>query len=134
MTMTLKEYFETTTGTGVLSTADADGRVDAALYSRPHMMDDGTAAFIMRERLTHTNLQANPFASYLFIESGPGYKGVRLFLKMVREDANPELIEAMARKCVNPELDAAKGPRHIVYCAIEKILPLIGSKEAPFTL
>lgn len=31
----LKDYFENTTGVGILSTASADGRVDAAVYSRP---------------------------------------------------------------------------------------------------
>ncbi|HPI23199.1 MAG TPA: pyridoxamine 5'-phosphate oxidase family protein, partial [Spirochaetota bacterium] len=45
--MDLKDYFETRQGTGVLATADAQGNVDAALYSRPHVMDDGTVAFIM---------------------------------------------------------------------------------------
>lgn len=32
----LKFYFENTKGTGVLATADSDGKVDAAIYSRPH--------------------------------------------------------------------------------------------------
>ncbi|NIS75592.1 MAG: pyridoxamine 5'-phosphate oxidase family protein, partial [Deltaproteobacteria bacterium] len=48
--MELKEYFENTEGTGVLATADKDGRVDAAIYSRPHILDDGSAAFVMRDR------------------------------------------------------------------------------------
>ena len=67
MTMSLKQYFETASGTGVLSTADAGGKVDAAIYSTPHVMDDGSVAFIMRERLTHENLRSNPFAAYLFL-------------------------------------------------------------------
>jgi hypothetical protein len=133
MTMTLKEYFETTSGIGVLSTADAALRVDAAIYSRPHVMDDGTVAFIMREHLTHENLQSNPFAAYLFIEKSPGYKGLRLFLKKSREDANPELVASMTRRCLDPEIDMQKGPKHLVYFAVEKILPLIGSGEAPVT-
>jgi hypothetical protein len=131
--MTLKNYFESTSGTGVLATADAGGKVDAAIYSTPHVMDDGTVAFIMRERLTHENLQSNPFATYLFMEDGPGYKGVRLYLKKIREDNNHELIESMTRRHLKPELDAQKGPKHLVYFAVEKILPLIGSGEAPIT-
>ena len=79
--MNLKDYFEKTTGTGVLATADAEGRVDAAIYARPHMLEDGTFAFIMLDRLTHKNLQSNPYATFLFMEKGEGYKGVRLFLK-----------------------------------------------------
>ena len=31
--MTLAEYFRSMNGTGILATADADGKVDAAIYS-----------------------------------------------------------------------------------------------------
>jgi hypothetical protein len=62
--MTLKEYFETTPGTGILATADSSGKVDAAVYSRPHFIDDGSIVFIMRDRLTHHNLQSNPYARF----------------------------------------------------------------------
>jgi len=131
--MTLNKYFESASGTGVLSTADGGGKVDAAIYSTPHVMDDGTVAFIMRERMTHENLQSNPFAIYLFMEDGPGYKGLRLYLKKTREDADPELIKSMTRRRLKPELDAQKGPKHLVYFTVEKILPLIGSGKAPVT-
>jgi len=134
MTMTLKQYFESASGTGVLSTADAGGKVDAAIYSTPHVMDDGTVAFIMRERLTHENIRANPFAIYLFMEDALGHKGIRIFLKKTREDDNAELIAAMTRRHLSPELDAQKGPKHLVYFAVEKILPLIGSGTSPVTL
>ena len=90
--MDLKNYFTTQNGTGILSTADSSGRVDAAVYARPHVLDDGTLAMIMRDRLSHKNLQENPYAAYLFIEQSPGYRGVRLFLKKVREDDDPELV------------------------------------------
>lgn len=58
----------------MLSTADSGGELDAAIYSTPHEMDDGTAAYIMRERLTHENLRSNPFAAYLFLEEAPDTK------------------------------------------------------------
>lgn len=127
--MQLKEYFEQNKGIGVMSTADLQGRVDAAIYARPHIMDDGTLAFIMRERLTHQNITQNPYASYLFIENAPGYKGVRLFLKKVREDDNAELLKEMTRRCLSPEEDAAKGAKFIVYFKIEKALKLIGGES-----
>lgn len=77
--MDLHKYFTTQKGTGIMSTADSQGRVDAAIYARPHMMEDGTLAMIMRDHLTHKNLQENPYAAYLFIEASPGHQGVRLF-------------------------------------------------------
>lgn len=127
--MKLKDYFESAKGVGVMSTADARGQVDAAIYARPHVMDDGTLAFIMRERLTHNNITQNPYAIYLFIENAAGYKGVRLFLKKVKEDDNAELIAEMTRRCLSPEEDAAKGPKFIVYFQIEKALKLIGGES-----
>jgi hypothetical protein len=69
--MNLKTYFDETKGMGVLSTADGKGRVNAAVYARPHVMDDGTLAFVMRDRLSHENLTSNPHAAYLFREEGP---------------------------------------------------------------
>jgi len=129
--MTIKEYFDGSSGIGILSTADAGGKVDAAIYSTPHVMDDGTVAFIMRERLTHDNLRSNPYAAYLFIEDGSGYRGLRLFLKKLREEDNTEVIAAMTRRHLKPNLDAQKGPKHLVYFAVEKVLPLIGSGEPP---
>jgi hypothetical protein len=131
MAKTLGEYFEDTAGTGVLSTADAGGKVDAAIYSTPQMMDDGTVAFIMRERLTHENLKTNPFAVYLFREDAPGHKGIRFYLKKVREDDDPELIRSMTRRHLTPGQDAQKGPKHLVIFAVEKVLPLIGSGAPP---
>ena len=40
--MRLDEYFENARGVGVLSTSDAGGKVNAAIYGRPHFMDDRT--------------------------------------------------------------------------------------------
>lgn len=127
--MNLNEYFESKKGVGVMSTADNEGRVAAAIYARPHVMEDHTLAFIMRDRLTYKNIGENPFASYLFIENQPGYKGVRLYLKKVKEDTDEELIKMMTRRSLTPEEDAEKGPKFIVYFTVEKILTLIGGGE-----
>ncbi len=132
--MNLKGYFESKKGVGVMSTSDNQGRVDSAIYARPHVMDDGSLAFIMRERLTHKNIGENPFAVYLFIENASGYQGVRLYLKKVREDTEEELIKAMTRRCLTPEEDAAKGPKYLVYFTIEKVLKLIGADSPDLDL
>lgn len=124
--MNLKElsaYFEGKKGIGVLATADAEGRVDAAVYSRPHFLDEGTLAFIMRDRLTHHNLQSNPHATFMFIENTPGYNGKRLFLKKLREEQNPELVGKIKRRKYT---DDNEEPKFLVYFQVEKELPLIG--------
>jgi hypothetical protein len=132
--MKLKEYFESVHGTGVLCTADAEGRVDAAIYSIPHFFDDGTLAFIMRARLSHLNLQSNPHAAFLFIEDGAGYNGVRLFLKKIKEETESSLIGKMTRRNLTPEEDKQKGPKFFVYFEVQKIMPLIGSGESSITI
>lgn len=132
--MKLKDYFEKVTGTGVMSTADAEGVVDAAIYSIPHIGDDGTIAFVMRDHLSHHNLQSNSHAAYLFIEKGAGYQGVRLFLKKLREETDSNLIASMTRRHLTPEEDLQKGPKFLVYFIVEKILPLIGSGTSHLTV
>jgi hypothetical protein len=126
--MQLREYFENTKGFGVLATADNEGKVDAAVYSRPHVMEDGTLASIMRDRLTHQNLQTNPHAVYLFLEESAGYKGKRLFLTKVREEQDSDLIEEICRRCYPRELRPDE-PRFLVYFTIDKELPLVGAGE-----
>jgi len=122
--MDLKEYFENTKGSGVLATADADGKVDAAVYARPHFMEDGSIAMIMRNRLTHHNLQSNPHAVYLFHEDGPGYKGKRLFITKVREEQDTELLESLRRRQYLDEKDESK---FLVFFKLDKELPLVGA-------
>lgn len=127
--MDLKNYFKTAKGTGVLATADSEGKVNAAIYSRPHVFDDATVAFLMRQKLTHHNLQSNPYATFLFHESVPGYSGLRLHLKKIKEETDSPLIPEMTRGNLTCEEDKARGPKHLVHFTVEKILPLIGSGE-----
>jgi hypothetical protein len=120
--MDLKQYFDTTKGLGIISTADAAGKVNAAVYSRPHVMEDGTLAFIMLDRLTHDNLQSNPHANYLFKEDGPGYQGRRFFLTKVREEQDSELLQNLRRRQSVGETDE---PRFLVFFKIDETLPLV---------
>lgn len=124
--MTLKEYFETSEGFGILSTADSQGKVDAAVYSRPHFMEDGTLALIMRDRLSHANLQSNPHAIYLFKEDGPGYRGKRLFMTRIKEEKNTELLESLRRK---KDVYTDDADRFLVFFKIDQELPLVGDGE-----
>lgn len=117
--MDLEKYFENLKGKGVLATADDQGRVDVAVYARPHIIDRQSIAFIMPDRLTHHNLQSNNHAAYLFVEEGPGYKGIRLFLTKVREEEDSELLHSIRRRKYASE----KGE--------EEELPLFGADEEP---
>lgn len=122
--MELKEYFENKEGTGVMATADSDGNVDTAIYARPHFMDDGSIALIMRDRLTHHNLESNSHACYMFIEKGPGYKGKRLFLTKLREEKDSELLQSLRRR---QYIDKSDESKFLVFFKIDKELPLVGA-------
>lgn len=124
--MNLKEYFEKTAGLGVLATSDAEGNVDVAIYSRPHVNDDGTVMFIMADRLSHGNIQSNPKAAFLFREDGGGYRGTRLYLEKTREEKNSPLIDQLRSKKHGKQDAAAPMDRFLVYFKVTRIRPLTG--------
>jgi hypothetical protein len=126
--MEIKDYFENTEGFGVLSTADNHGKINSAIYSRPHVMEDGSLAFIMRDRLTHKNTELNSHAVYLFREDSPGYKGKRLYLTKVREENDADLIESLSRRSYLADKDRRES-RFLVYYKLDKERPLVGSVE-----
>lgn len=128
--MELEKYFKETEGRGVMATADSGGHLTAAVYARPHFVDDENIAFIMADRLTHKNLESNPHATYLFMESGDHYTGKRLYLTKTREEDDGELIDKIRRKEACPVDEGYKeGLRHLVHFRIDKVLPLVGDRE-----
>jgi len=125
--MNLKEYFDNAEGLGVLSTADAKGNVDAAIYASPHIMSEDSVAFIMRPRLSYDNIQQNPKAAYMFIEKGPGYQGRRLYLEKTGQEENPERVRQLRRSSHGDAGD--KDQAKLVYFKVTHIRPLVGDKE-----
>lgn len=123
--MDLADYFENTEGTGVLGTADADGKVDLAVYARPHVIDEHTVAFIMADRLSHDNVTANPHAAYLFVEKKQGYHGLRLYLTRKTEETDPQKVEAIRRKS-RKDPEEAGGQKFLVQFNVEQTRRLVG--------
>jgi hypothetical protein len=129
--MSLRNYFESVKGVGVLATGDADGRVNVAVYARPHFLypeDDNTATFIMNERLSYSNIQANPNAAYLFVEEGDEYVGKRLSLVKTAEEHDQDKIKPLRRRKLPDECYEGK-TQHLVHFRIEGVRPLIGTGE-----
>jgi hypothetical protein len=109
-----------------LATADSDGNVNLAIYARPHMTDDETVVFVMSDKLSHTNLQTNPKAAYMLIEKAQGYNGKRLYLEIIREESDAELVQSIRRlKRYDQEGEAISGSS-AVYFKINKVRPLVG--------
>ena len=124
--MSLRDYFEEHQGHGVLGTVDAEGRVNLAVFARPHVLEDGTVGFIMPDRRTHANLQASPNAAYLFHadpgEDGNRYAGKRLRLRKVGEEKDTERLKSLRRRTYDDDRDG----RFLVLFAVEEELPLVG--------
>ena len=128
--MNLADYFDKVKGTGVLGTADSEGKVDLAIYARPHIIDDQTVAFIMQDRRSHANVVANPRAAYLFVEQGERRKGLRLYLTQTAEEDDPKKVEAMRRRGRRDE-DLARTKAFLVYFRVDEVRPLVGSGAVP---
>lgn len=129
--MSMEEYFENVKGVGVLATADADGKVNVAVYARPHFLDpedDAAASFIMNDGRSYANIQANPNAAYLFVETGKGYVGKRLSLTKTREEDDQEDIKPLRRRNLPDECYEGK-KQHLVHFRIDETRPLVGSEE-----
>lgn len=124
--MDLAEYFEKTKGFGVFATADSEGKVNVAALSRPTIMEDGTAAFIMAGHLTHNNLQSNPHAAYYFVEHGGSYGGKRLYLTKVDEKEDTDLIDKLRKKRYPIfTIKYDNESQYVVFFRIDNVLPLV---------
>ena len=127
--MSLYDYFENVQGLGIFATSNEDGMVDLAIYAKPHVIDETTIAFIMRERLTRQNLKSNPRAAYMFVEKGQGYTGKRLYLTKIREESNTSIVEMFRKKqpeICSPDDDSNK---YLVHFQIDDIRPLVGDSK-----
>lgn len=128
--MRLDDYFSEKSGFGVISTSNDKGEVNSAVYAKPHVIDNNTIAFIMRDRLTRKNLQSNPLAHYMFIESDHGFHGVRLSLTMLEESLDQERIKALSRR--SSPTDSGEEDRSLVTFTVNKALTLVGGEEKSF--
>jgi len=128
--MNITEYFKTVKGFGILATADAEGTVDVAFYSIPHIVEEKIIAFVMRDRLSHRNLQSNPHCAYMFLENGRTHSGLRLYLRKLREEKNSPEIDSLKQQ--DPKMNIShldNSDKYLVYFLVDNIRPLEGDKE-----
>ncbi len=127
----LREYFQQTKGTGILATANFSGNVDAAVYEEPNFIDDETVAFIMPDHLSHKDLDSNPHAAYLFVESESKGKGTRLYLTKIREEKDSEQICKLLEQKHYAVPGPGNMPLFLVYFHIDRMRNLIEDGEQP---
>ncbi len=123
--MDLKKYFRGVEGKGYLATAGAGGRVNVAVYARPHVIGDGILAFGMADRRTHANLTENPHAVYAFVENG--WRGKRIYMEKVHEESEGPLLEEIKVRADDiVGVGAGANIKFVVHFKVTEILPLVG--------
>ena len=127
--MDLAAYFESVKGVGVLATSDSAGKVDLALYSKPHIVDESTLVFVMKQRFSHRNIKTNPHAAYMFLENRAGYNGIRIYLTMLHDEVNQSLVTELRAK--QPEMFSRDDDsnKFVTVFHIDHIRPLVGDLE-----
>lgn len=123
--MNLRELF-THPGLGVLSTSSADGKVNSAVYARPHVIDDTTLVWGMTDKRTYENLTHNRHAAFLFKTNSAGFNGVRLGLELIRTEEQGDMLASIKKntdEIVGPGAGAAV--THAAWFKVTEVRPLI---------
>ena len=97
MSSHLMEYFNKQPRTGTLSTANREGKVDAAVFGSPRMTDEKTVVMGLGRNRSLANLGENPHAVYLIMEPGAtimDWKGIRVYLKLQNLATSGPVLEA----------------------------------------
>jgi Pyridoxamine 5''-phosphate oxidase. len=118
-----KKYFEQAKGMGILATASSAGEVNMAIYAKPHFMEDGSVAFIMRNRLSYANIMENPQACYLFKEDN-GFAGKRLYLRKIGAEKNTERLYELRRRLYDDD-QYDQEDLFLVFFHLERERPLL---------
>lgn len=119
------KYFAGHRGHGLFATSDRTGKVNVAVFARPHVLPDGSFAWGMADRLTHRNLTENPFAAFAFDEGG--WQGHRFYLEKIGEEEEGALVETIRANAENVVgVGVAGAVRRVVRFRVLQVLPLVG--------
>lgn len=96
MASRLTDYFNKQPRIGLLSTANKEGKVDAAVFGSPMMVDEKTVVMGLGKNRTSAYLQENPNAVFTIVESGEtimDWKGLRVYLMMKEYATSGEMLD-----------------------------------------
>jgi hypothetical protein len=123
------DYFNKSPRIGTLSTADRAGTVDSGVFGSPRMTDEKTVVMGLGKNRTLANLQQNPHAVYLIMDSGAtlmDWKGIRVYLKTKKiATSGPVLDTFKAQMAKVAGEEAAKMIYAVVNFEVTEIRPLI---------
>jgi hypothetical protein len=118
---------------GVLATADAEGKPNAAYFGSPRLNEDGQLVMGMMENHSLANLEANPYAVFFTVKEAPvGWNtpGWRLYLECKQIDREGELL-AQVKKAVAAGAGeaAAAGIKAGVLFEVTRVRPLVDTSK-----
>jgi len=123
------DYFNKQPRIGILSTANKEGKVDAAIFGSPMMVDEKTVVMGLGENRTFTYLQENPNAVFTIVEEGEGFmdwKGLRVYLKMKEYATSGETLETYKKQVARAAGEDAAAMIHAsVTFEVTEVRPLI---------
>ncbi|MBI5250779.1 MAG: pyridoxamine 5'-phosphate oxidase family protein [Desulfomonile tiedjei] len=128
MTKQLMDFFNKQPRLGVLSTANKDGKVNAAYFGSPRMIDEKTIFMGLGKNRSLENLQQNPNAVFMIMEPGqslPEWKGVRIYIRMTDCQTSGEKLDAIRAGIAEAAGEKASKMIHAALTfSIEEIRPL----------
>lgn len=129
MSSRLMDYFNKQPRIGILSTANREGKVNAALFGSPRMVDEKTVVMGLGKNRTLDYLQQNPHAVYTILEPGKtlmDWKGIRVYMKLKDYATSGEKLEAYKRE-VAAALgeDAAKMMHATLTFEVTEVRPIV---------
>jgi hypothetical protein len=129
MSARLVDYFNKQPRIGILSTANREGKVDAAIFGSPMMIDEKTVVMGLGQNRTFTYLQENPNAVYTIVEEGEAFmdwKGLRVYLKMKEYATSGETLETYKKQVARAAGEDAAAMIHAsVTFEVTEVRPLI---------
>ena len=125
----LVDYFNKQPRIGLLSSANKEGKVDAAIFCSPMMLDEKTVVMGLGENRTFEYLQENPNAVFTIVESGEtimDWKGLRVYLKMKEYATSGETLETYKKQVTKVAGEDAAAMIHAtVTFEVAEIRPLV---------
>ena len=125
----LKDFFARNDHSGVLSTADQKGNVNAAIFGSGRLLDERTLVFGLGDNRTFDNLKQNPKAVFLCYEQGATFwdwQGARIYLEAVEIiSQGPLFDDIVAETRQRGGRVAARNIRAMVVFTITDIRPLV---------
>ena len=125
----LMDYFNKQPRIGLLSSASKEGKVDAAIFGSPMMVDEKTVVMGLAQNRTFAYLQENPNAVYTIVEEGEtimDWKGLRVYLKMKEYATSGEMLDNYRKQIARVAGEDAAAMVHAsVTFEVTEVRPLI---------